>query len=56
MFKQVWNAWYPFLTFLFADEPTMFGIINTKIYKIQWLKIIAALFSFPSTQKPNLKI
>lgn len=25
----------PFLTFLFADEPTMFGIINTKIFKTQ---------------------
>lgn len=56
MFKQVWNAWHPFLTFVFADVPTMFGIINTKIFKTQWLKIIASLFSSLSTQKPNLKI
>lgn len=59
MFKQVWNVWYPLLAFLFADEPTVFGIINTKIFGTQWLKIIAALFSvpeYPEAQPKDLEL
>lgn len=54
MFKQVWNASYRLLTFLFVDEPTMFGIINAKISKTQWLKIIASRF-FPEYSEAQPK-
>lgn len=46
------------LTFLFVDEPTMFSIINAKIFKTQWLKIIACLFfpEYSAAQPKDLEL